>query len=43
MKKGGSRRKYSLEFKQDAIQLAENIGVSKTAKKLNISLSNLQR
>ena len=43
MNKADSRRRYSLEFKQDAIKLAENIGVGETAKKLNIPLSSLQR
>ena len=43
MKEVTSRRKYSLECKQDAIKLVKNIGVGETAKKLNIPLSSLQR
>ena len=43
MKKGDTRRKYAPEFKQDALELAEKIGVSNAARKLNISLSCLQR
>jgi len=43
MKKEEIRRKYSQEFKQDAIKLAESIGVGNTANKLNIPLSSLQR
>ena len=43
MKNENKRRKYSPEFKQDAIKLAENIGVGQTADKLNIPLSCLQR
>lgn len=43
MKEVTSRRRYSLEFKQDAIKLAESIGVGETAKKLNVLLSSLQR
>ena len=43
MKKESNRRRYSLEFKQDAIKLAENIGVGEAANKLNIPLSSLQR
>ena len=43
MKKGDTRRKYAQEFKQDALELAEKIGVSNAARKLNISLSCLQR
>ena len=43
MKKGETRRRYSPEFKQDAIKLAESIGVGETAKKLNIPFSSLQR
>ena len=43
MKKVTSRRKYSPEFKQDAIKLAENIGVGEATNKLNIALSSLQR
>ena len=43
MKEVTSRRRYSPEFKQDAIKLAENIGVGEAANKLNIALSSLQR
>ena len=43
MKKGDTRRRYAPEFKQDALELAERIGVSNAARKLNISLSCLQR
>ena len=43
MKNENKRRKYSPEFKQDAIKLAESIGVGQTADKLNIPLSCLQR
>ena len=43
MKKEDTRRRYAPEFKQDALELAERIGVSNTARKLNISLSCLQR
>ena len=43
MKKEDTRRRYSPEFKQDAIKLAESIGVGETAKKLNVPLSSLQR
>ena len=43
MKKEISRRRYSPEFKQDAIKLAESIGVGEAANKLNIPLSSLQR
>ena len=32
MKKGANRRKYSLEFKQEAISLAEKIGVCEAQK-----------
>ena len=37
------RRKYDLEFKKNAIELAEKIGVCNTANKLAIPLSSLQR
>ena len=43
MKKGANRRKYSLEFKQKAINLAEKIGVCEAQRKLDIPLSTLQR
>ena len=34
MKKGDARRRYAPEFKQDALELAERIGVSNTARKI---------
>lgn len=43
MKKGDTRKRYAPEFKQDALELAGKIGVSNAARKLNISLSCLQR
>jgi len=43
MKKDVSRKQYEPEFKQNAVKLAENIGVVSTAEKLNIPLSTLQR
>ena len=43
MKRKKERRKYVLEFKQDAIKLAEKIGISNAANKLDIPLNNLQR
>ena len=43
MKKREVRRKYTPEFKQDAIELAVKIGVSNAAEKLDIPLNNLQR
>ena len=43
MEKGSNRRRYPPEFKQDAIRLAEKIGVGEAANKLDIPLSSLQR
>ena len=43
MRRKKERRKYVLEFKQDAIKLAEKIGISNAANKLEIPLNNLQR
>jgi len=43
MKNRVARRRYSPKFKQDALELAEKIGVSNVAGKFNISLSCLQR
>ena len=43
MKHRKERRKYAPEFKQDAVKLAEKIGVSNAAGKLDIPLNNLQR
>ena len=37
------RKKYTLEFKQEAVQLAERIGVAKTAKELGLSYDNVNR
>ena len=43
MKSGDKRRSYTPEFKQDALELAEKIGISNASRKLSISLSCLQR
>lgn len=43
MKRTKIRRQFSPEFKQDAVKLAEKIGVSATAEKLGIHPNNLQR
>ena len=43
MKQRKKRRKYAPEFKQDAVKLAEKMGVSNAANKLDIPLNNLQR
>ena len=37
------RKKYSLEYKQEAIELAKKLGASQAAKQLDIPLSCLQR
>ena len=37
------RRKYPPDFKQDAVQLTNKIGVAQAADKLDIPLSTLQR
>ena len=37
------RRKYSQEYRQEAIELAKKLGISEAGRKLDISLSNLQR
>ena len=37
------RRKYPLDFKQDAVQLSNKIGVAEAAGKLDVPLSTLQR
>ena len=37
------RRKYPLDFKQDAVRLTNKIGVAQAADKLDIPLSTLQR
>jgi len=39
MKNRVARRRYSPKFKQDALELAEKLGISNAARKLNISLS----
>ena len=43
MKKNVDRKNYTGEFKQQAIELAGKIGISETARKLDIPLSNLHR
>ena len=37
------RRKYSQEYRQEAVELAKKLGISEASRKLEISLSNLQR
>ena len=37
------RRKYSQEYRQEALELAKKLGISEASRKLDISLSNLQR
>ena len=37
------RRKYTAEFKKEAVQLAENIGVSQACRRLEICENNLHR
>ena len=43
MKKERERRKYPLEFKQDALRLSDKVGLAEASDKLNIPLSTLQR
>ena len=43
MKRAKVRRKYSPEFKQDAVKLAEKIGFSNAAVKLDIHPNNLHK
>lgn len=43
MKTSKIRRTYEPQFKQDALNLAEKIGPTKTSQQLNIPLSCLQR
>lgn len=43
MKRAKIRRKYSPEFKQDAVKLAERIGVSNAAGQLDIHPNNLHK
>jgi len=37
------RKKYTPEYKQEAIELSKKIGATETSNKLGVSLSNLQR
>ena len=37
------RRKYSQEYRQEALELAKKLGISEASRKLDISLSNFQR
>jgi transposase len=37
-----SNRQYTLEFKQQAVELASRVGASRSAKQLGISVSNIQ-
>jgi len=43
MKKDRNHKRYEPEFKKDAVQLAENIGIVSTSKRPNISVSNLTK
>ena len=43
MKKMIDRRKYPVGFKQDAVKLAEKVGVSEASDQLGVPLSTLQR
>ena len=43
MRKTKKRRQFALEFKQDAVKLAEKIGVTATAEKLGIHPNNLHK
>ena len=43
MKKGDTRRRYSPEFKQDAIKLAENIGVGEDSKQAGYTSQQLTK
>ena len=43
MKKMVDRRKYPADFKQDAVKMAEKIGVSEASAQLGVPLSTLQR
>ena len=36
-------RKYSQEYKQEAVELAKKLGLSEASRKLEIPLSNLER
>ena len=37
------RRKYSEEYKKEALELSKKLGISGASRKLEVSLSNLQR
>lgn len=39
----GLHRKYSLEFKQQVVELAHRSGISKAAQQLGVSVANVQR
>ena len=43
MRKEKERRKYPLDFKQDALRLSDKVGVVEASDKLNIPLSTLQK
>ena len=43
MKKTKQRKNYTAEFKQSAVDLSKEVGVSSAAEKLSVSPSNLQR
>ena len=38
-----SKRQYTLEFKQQAVELAIRMGVTKSAQQLGINVANVQR
>ena len=38
-----TNREYSVEFKQQAAQLANEIGITRAAKRLGIHVANIQR
>ena len=39
----GSKRQYTLEFKQQAADLGNRIGITKAAEQLGINMANIQR
>lgn len=39
----GKARRYTLEFKQQAADLASRIGISRAARQLGVSVANVQR
>ena len=43
MKRRTERRKYPLNFKQDALRLSDKLGVAEASNKLSIPLNTLQR